>query len=444
MLAPSADSGAAATEGRWQEQGRIYVLVMLTLIYIMNMIDRKIVTILQEPIKQEFQLADWQLGLMTGFAFAAIYAIAGIPIARFADRPTTKRVSIVSWSLTLWSAATAMGGIATNYVQLLMARFAVGVGEAGSGPPSQSIIADHYGPHERGRAMGVFALASPIGVAVGLSLGGYVADIFDWRVALFIVGIPGVLLAILFRLTVREPTRGKADGRKITEADRPSMMTVIRVLARKRTFVFLVSGGCLAAFGNLGLQYWFPSFFMRSFGMSLGEVGLAWGFASGAAGLLGTFAGGWLADRFGKKTPRAILLVPAVAMVVALPFHIAAVLSDEWHMALVLLIVPTMMGTLWVAPNMVLNQGLAPLAMRATIVAISTFLINIIGLGLGPMVLGLVSDLFTASYGSSEMGLRYALIAMSPIYLLSALCFYIGSLSVSRDLEYAAAQRAEA
>jgi MFS family permease len=415
--------------------GRGYILVMLTLIYIFNMIDRKIVTILQEPIKAEFHLADWQLGLMTGFAFAALYAIAGIPIARYADRPSTKRVNIITAALVVWSGATAIGGLAQNYIQLLLARFAVGVGEAGSGPPSQSIIADLFRKTERGRAMGLFALASPIGVAVGLAVGGYMADLFSWRVAILLVGLPGVLLAVIFRLTVKEPMRGHVDGQTVDPADRPTFGEVLRTIGRKRTFVLLVSGGCLAAFGNLGLQYWFPSFFMRSFGLSLGQVGLVWGAASGAAGLIGTFGGGWLADKFGARNPRAILIVPAVGMMIALPFHIAAVTSTEWHVALVLLLVPTMMTTLWVAPNMVLNQSIAPLAMRATIVAISTFLINIIGLGLGPMALGYVSDLFTHAHGSSEIGLRYALVAISPIYLASAACFLAGSFFVARDME---------
>lgn len=283
--------------------------------------------------------------------------------------------------------------------------------------------------------MGVFALASPIGVAIGLSVGGYMADIFSWRAALLIVGLPGILLAIIFRMTVREPIRGLSEGRKGNDIERASFMQVIATLARKRTFLFLVTGGCLAAFGNLGVQYWYPSFFMRSFGMSLAQVGVVWGFASGLAGLVGTFAGGWFVDRLGKKSPRAILLVPAAGMIITIPFHIGAVLAGSWVVALSLLLVPICLSTLWVAPNMVLNQGLAPLAMRATVVAISTFLINIIGLGMGPVLLGYVSDLFTASYGSSEIGLRYALVAMSPVYLVSAACFVAGSFYVARDLE---------
>ncbi|GAA4819169.1 MFS transporter [Sphingosinicella ginsenosidimutans] len=413
---------------------RAYVLVMLTLVYIMNMIDRKIVTILQEPIKHEFGLMDWQLGLMSGFAFATLYAVAGFPIARYADRPTSNRVNIISGALVAWSAATALGGIAQNYIQLLLARFAVGIGEAGSGPPSHSIIADLFRLSERGRAMGLFALASPIGIAAGLSIGGYVADHFSWRVALLLVGLPGLLLALVFRATVIEPRRSQAVG-QARPADRPGFLETLRTIGRKRTFQLLVTGGCLAAFTNLGIQYWYPTFFMRSFGLTLGEVGLAWGVASGTAGVVGTFGGGWLADKFGKNNPRAILLVPACGMVLALPFHIAAVTAAEWHVALALLLVPTTLTTLWVAPNMTLNQGLAPLAMRATIVALSTFLVNLVGLGLGPMGLGYLSDVFTSSYGSTEAGLRIALIAISPVYLLSGLCFFAGSFFIPRDLE---------
>jgi len=435
MASTRADAPNASASPNPLKSGRTYVLVMLTLIYITNMIDRKIVTILQEPIKREFHLADWQLGLMTGFAFATLYAVAGIPIARFADRPTTKRIDIIAISLVIWSGATAVGGLAQNYIQLLLARFAVGIGEAGSGPPSQSIIADHFRSSERGRAMGAFALASPIGIAVGLALGGYVAQTFSWRAAIVMVGLPGLLLALVFRLTVREPVRGQADGKRAGEAVTPSFMEVLRTIGRKTTFMLLVAGGCMGAFTSLGLQYWFPSFFMRSFGLTLGQVGLWWGLASGTAGLVGTFGGGWLADKFGKRNPRAILVVPAVGMALAMPFHILAVTSSEWHVALILLLVPTTLTTLWIAPNMTLNQGIAPLAMRATIVAISTFLINMIGLGFGPMVLGVVSDMFTHAYGNNEIGLRYALLAISPVYLVSATCFLLGSRFVARDLE---------
>ena len=432
MHAPQPTKSASSG---WLSGQRVYVLSVLTLIYVLNMVDRKILTIIQEPIKKEFALADWQLGLMTGFAFAAVYAVAGIPLARFADHPTLKRVDIVAAALVVWSAATAACGVAQNFTQMLLARLVVGVGEAGSGPPSQSLIADHFGRHERGRAMGVYALASPIGIAFGLSIGGVMADLFSWRTSLLLVGLPGVLLAILFRKTVPEPVRGQSEGRSGGVLEHPSFVSVVRTLLRKKTFLLLVSAGCFSAFGNLGVQYWFPSFFMRSYGMTLGQVGFVWGFASGLAGIVGTYAGGWLVDRFGKKSPRYILLVPAAGSAILLPFHIGAVLSAEWHLALVLLLVPTTLATLWVAPNMVLNQGLAPLAMRSTVVAISTFLVNMIGLGFGPVVLGYVSDLFTAAYGSSEVGLRYALIAMSPSYLIAGVLFFAGSFFVERDLE---------
>lgn len=433
--AEPADTPIASTAPASLASGRTYVLVMLTLIYITNMIDRKFVTILQEPIKREFHLADWQLGLMTGLAFAALYAIAGIPIARYADRPRTKRVDIITISLVVWSGATAIGGIATNFTQLLLARFVVGIGEAGSGPPSQSIIADHFHSHERGRAMGMFALASPIGGAVGLAIGGYFAQMFSWRAALLLVGLPGVLLALLFRFTVREPIRGQVDGNRSRNLKHASFLDVLKTLSKKRSFILLVAGGCMGSFASLGLQNWFPSFFMRSFGLSLSKVGLWWGLASGAAGFVGTFGGGYLADKLGVRSPRAILLVPAAGMLIALPCQILAVMATEWHIALYLLLVPTTFSALWIAPSMVLNQGVAPLAMRATVVAISTFLVNMIGLGFGPMVLGAFSDFFTASYGSSEVGLRYALLAISPIYLISAGCFIAGSMFVADDLE---------
>ncbi len=421
-------------DGGILRRSRNYTLVMLTAIYVINMIDRKIITILQEPIKAEFHLHDWQLGLMTGFAFAMLYAVLGVPIARLADRGGN-RTAIVAASLAFWSLMTAVCGLAQNYWQLLAARLGVGVGEAGSGPASMSLIADHFSHGDRGKAMGVYALASPIGSALGLALGGQIAHLYGWRVALLVVGLPGLALAILFKFTVREPQRGQADGRAPAALERTSFIGVLKVMLRKPTYVLLMCGGCTAAFSTLGLQYWFPSFFVRSFGLSLSQVGFIWGLSAGVAGLLGSFGGGWLADKFGKKIPRAILLVPAAGMILALPFHILAVTAGNWVLALVALLVPTALNTLWVAPNMVLTQGLAPLAMRATSAAISTFVINLIGLGLGPVLLGLISDVFASHSGSAEVGLRHALLAVSPIYVISAVCFFLASRSVARDLE---------
>jgi MFS family permease len=430
--APSMSPAPASAAVR---ASRSYMLTMLTLIYIVNMVDRRFMPILQEPIKREFGLRDWQVGMVSGLAFAACYAVAGIPIARLADRRSFKRVDIVTIALVMWSAATAFGGLAANFIQLITARFMVGIGEAGSGPPSQSIISDLYRPHERGRAMGVFALASPLGGAVGLVIGGYIAQTLNWRAALMLVGLPGVLLALIFRSTVSEPRWGDAAARDKDKFASVSFVTVAKTIARKRSFLWLIAGGCFGSFTTLGLQSWLPSYFIRSFGLSVGEVGLVWGLASGVAGFVGILGGGFLADKFGVRHPRAILIIPAIGMVMAAPCQMLAVMVHQWHTALLLLLIPTALSAVWTAPSMKLNQGIAPLAMRATVVAINTFLVNMIGLGLGPVVLGAVSDLFAASAGNTEIGLRYALIAMSPIYLLSGLCFFIGSRFVEKDLE---------
>jgi len=417
-----------------RSRGRTYTLCMLTLIYAISVMDRKIITILQEPIKREFALSDWQLGLMSGFAFVSLYVVLGIPVARAADRGVN-RVSIIAYSLIIWSAATAACGFVQNYAQLVASRIAVGIGEAGFGPPAQSLIADHYVPTERGRAMGIFALAAPAGIILGLGLGGAVSQAFGWRVALLLVGLPGVLLALILKLTVKDPRNSEAAEAPAARPTASSLREAAKVMAAKRSYVLLLCGASTGAFANLGLQSWYPSFFVRSFGMSLGAVGVTWGIAAGVAGLLGAYGGGWLADRFGARDPKFVLLVPAVAMLLSIPFQIVAVLAGSWLLALLFLLVPTALNAMYIAPTMSLNQSLAPTSLRATSAAFSTLVVNLVGLGLGPVLLGLVSDIFASIAGDTGEGLRLALIAISPLYLLTAACFALASRSLARDLD---------
>ncbi len=431
---PAEPSIASAPDQGAFRAHRSYVLALLLVIYAFNIIDRKILTILQEPIKAEFHLADWQLGLLTGFAFALLYTVLGIPIARWADGGG-KRVNIIAGALAIWSVMTGLCGMANSFMHLLLARVGVGIGEAGCSPPAMSMLADFYPRSERGRAMGIYALGLPIGTAAGLAMGGWLAQQYGWRVALMAVGFPGVVLAVLMKLTVKEPPRGFAENRKAGPVERAPLGQVLKVMLGKPTYVMLLVAGSLGAFCSLGLQFWFPSFFMRAYGMSMTQVGLWWGLSAGAAGLLGAFGGGWLADRFGARDPRYILLLPAIGLLIGMPFQIIAVMSPSPMVALVCLLVPTTMNSLWTAPNMVLTQSLAPLSMRAMSSAISTFTTGIIGLGVGPMLLGLSSDLFAKAAGSAALGLRYALIAVAVVYIAAAASFVIASRTVHKDLE---------
>lgn len=413
---------------------RSYALAMLLAAYVFNFIDRQIITILQEPIKQEFGLADWQLGMMTGVAFALFYTALGLPIARLADGGVA-RTRIISVALTLWSLATALCGAAQNFTQLLLARLAVGVGEAGCSPPALSMIADLYRREERGFAMGIYALGIPIGSMLGLMLGGWIAGMFGWRVALAMIGLPGVALALLFALTVREPSRGVRAEPALTPTPRVSTTRAIRLMLSKRSYRQLLASGSIASLVSAGVAIWFPPFFMRSHGLTIAEVGLSWGLVSGVAGVAGGLCGGWLIDRLGRRDPRYALWLPAVAMLMAFPFFIAALSAGSAHAALLFLIVPIAMNSAWLASFMALGQGLTPLAMRATIAAFGALTTNTVGIAIGPLLLGAASDVFAARTGSTAEGLRFALLLAGFGYLWAAGHFYLASQNLITDIE---------
>lgn len=416
------------------QRRRFHVLALLLAIYTLASIDRQIVGLLQEPIKAEFGLADWQLGLMTGFAFALFYTTLSLPAARLVDRGASRTV-LLSASLVLWSVMTALCGAAQSFWQLLAARAGVGVGEAGCSPPSLTLISDYFRAEGRGLAMGIFSLGIPLGSMLGLAIGGWAAQEYGWRAALVLVGLPGVLLAILFKVVVREPPRGMADGRPPAPLPVVPLRDVVRTMMRKPTFVHLTAGASLAAFCTIGVVAWFPAFFMRSFGASMGEIGLWWGLIAGASGLAGSFTGGWLCDRFGARSPRYILLVPAVALLISVPFSLLALTATSWPLSLALLSIPATLNFMWIAPTMALTQSLSPIAMRGLAGAMIAFFTNMVGPGLGPLILGGTSDLMTGVTGNDADGLRWALVLSSAVYVWAAAHFLVAARSVGRDLE---------
>lgn len=399
-----------------------YALTILLVVYTFNFVDRQIVTILQEQIRAEFNLEDWQLGAMTGLAFAMFYTVLGIPIARLADRGAN-RVTIISIALALWSAMTALCGLAQNYTQLLLARIGVGVGEAGCTPPAHSIISDMYRKEEVGRAMGVYAMGIPIGGMVGMILGGWIAEVWGWRTALLIAGIPGIVLAIIVKLTVKEPPRQQRAA-----GDTPKLSAVFATMLKQKAFVHLALASGLCAFVGYGIGAWLPPYFQRSFGMGEMQAGLIFGLLGGLTGIVGTYLGGWLGDRYGAKNPRAFLMIPAVALIASLPLHVAGLLTPNWMLAIGLLILPSLLNNLWIAPAFAMTQGLAPPAMRAMAAAFLLFVMNLIGLGLGPLVLGFVSGVARDFAGGDRaIGLRYALIIAGFIYIWACLHLWLAA-----------------
>jgi len=408
---------------------RRYVLGILVVVYTFNFIDRQILSILLEDIKRELELSDSALGLLSGFAFAMFYATLGIPIARYADR--ANRRNIIAVALALWSGMTALSGLVTNFWQLLAARVGVGIGEAGCTPPANAILSDYYPPDQRATAFGIYAMGIPIGILFGFLAGGWINQYFGWRWAFFVVGAPGLILALIVRFTVHEPVRGQNEQRR-DAATQPTLRETIDHLRRKRAFVHLAIGGGLTAFVGYAWVIWMPAFLMRTHGMSSGAVGTSLGLIIGIAGAIGIALGGYLADRCGRRDKRWALWIVSVAVLINLPFALGVFLSDDPTHALAYMVVPFLLGNFWQGTSFAQTQSLAGLRMRAVAAAILLFVANMIGLGAGPQFVGIASDLMHARFGDDS--LRYALLLCSSVNLWAAVHFYLAGRALPAEL----------
>ncbi|MCM2312013.1 MAG: MFS transporter [Steroidobacteraceae bacterium] len=409
---------------------RMVVLAMLVLVYTFNFIDRQIVGILAVPIKADLGLTDTQLGLMGGLAFALFYTLLGIPIAMLADR--SNRTTIMTVALVVWSAMTAVCGLAQNFWQLFLARLGVGVGEAGGVAPAYSIVADYFPPHQRARALGVYSFGVPIGSALGIVFGGVIASLIDWRTAFIVVGIAGIVLAPIFKLVVREPARGRFDARGSTGAP-VGFGAVMRLLLSKPSFWGLSFGASASSMMGYGMFFWLPSFFVRSFQLTLLEASLYFGAILLVGGIAGIWMGGSLADRFGADKRRMYAIIPAFAFLATIPFYVGAVLSSSIVLAFVLFLVPTALGLVWLGPVLSSIQHVVPPQMRATASAVFLFVNNLIGIGLGTVALGALSDALSAQFGADS--LRYAILAGTVFYLVAASMFLLSAKRLERDWE---------
>ncbi|MEE4146395.1 MAG: MFS transporter [Halieaceae bacterium] len=407
-----------------------YALVILTIVYSFNFIDRQLLAILQEAIKADLGLSDGQLGLLTGFAFAAFYVTAGIPIARWADR--ANRRDIVALSLFLWSFMTAISGFVQNFTQLLLARIGVGIGEAGGSPPSHSIISDIFKPSERASAIGFYSMGVSIGILFGFLAGGWLNEFFGWRVAFLVVGAPGILLAIFVRLTVAEPVRGLNEQRQDNAAPVP-LMQVLALLWSRRSFRHMAIGAGLNAFAGYSTSNWTASFMIRSHGMSTGELGTWLSLTIGLGGAVGVFCGGLLADRLGSRDQRWYMWLPALAGFICVPFMVAIYLAPGAYTALLLGIVPGILFNVYLGNTIATTHGLVGLRMRALSSAILFLIINTIGLGLGPWITGMLSDHLQPALGLES--LRYAMLYVLPAVMFWSAChFYLAARNLRQDL----------
>ena len=409
---------------------RWYALGVLVTVYVFNFIDRSILSILAQSIKEDLQLSDSQLGFMGGIAFAVFYTVLGVPIARIADRGVRRNVLAVC--LAIWSGMTAVCGLAQSFLQLLLARIGVAVGEAGGSPPSHSMISDLFPPHQRATALGIYALGIPIGTMLGNLAGGWINEAFSWREAFFVVGLPGLLMALVVRFTLHEPARGVSEGMKIGQGAPPPIAEVFRYLWTRRSFRFMSLGAALHAFVGYGVGAWIPPMFERSHGWTSAQIGTGL-FFLGFAGMLGTFTGGYFADRLGTRDVRWYVWLPALATLVSIPF---AVFSYTWHdptLALVVYSVPYVLGAYYLGPTFSMTQGLVGLRMRALAASILLFVLNIIGMGLGPFAVGVLSDLLNPYLG--QEALRWALVGVLVANVGSTVFYMMAARTLQEDLD---------
>ena len=410
---------------------KYYAVGLLTVVYTFNFIDRQLLAILQESIKEELLLSDSQLGLLTGFAFALFYVTAGIPIARWADRGN--RRNIVSYAVGIWSFMTAISGLAANYGQLVIARVGVGIGEAGGSPPAHSIISDIFPPEKRASALALYSTGVNIGIMFGFLFGGWLNEIFGWRTAFMVVGIPGILIALLVRFTLQEPIRGLSENRDLSEETHSSFIDVLRLLWSRRTFRHLAFAGALNAFAGYSTASWTASFMIRSHGMTTGELGTWLAGIMGLGGAIGVLLGGIFAEKLAVKDVRWYLWLPTLTGIVTVPFMYAVYVADSAYAALTLSIIPGLLFNVYLGNALAMTHGMVGLRMRALASAILFFVLNIIGLGMGPWSVGFLSDTLEPTLGAES--LRTAMLYLLPLAMAwSVVHFYMASRTLEKDL----------
>jgi MFS family permease len=428
---------------------RGYAMSLLLAVSILNYLDRQVVNILAEPIKNDLHLADWQLGLMTGLAFGVLYTLLGLPIARLAERGN--RPLIIASAVGVWSIFTTACGVVQNFGQLLLARTGVGVGEAGCTPPAHSLIMDYAPPHKRSSALAFYGLGPPFGGLLGMAFGGLVADAYGWRAAFLLAGAPGLLFAVLVAFTLPEPRRALARGAAQVKATSASLGEMLRLVGAKRTYWVLGAAITLDVFISYGYGPFIASFFLRNhsaelaamanatgaaFGFHMGSVGflgISLGLLMGVGGALGTWTGGQLADRFGAADPRRYVYLPALALLFWAPTFICVMMSPWLGLTLALFGLHAFIATLWYGPAFTAWFSLVPQNMRATNSALILFFSNLVGLGLAPLGIGLLSDVYSASLGKAE-GIRWALVTLSGVGVLTALLFWLSARTLREDV----------
>ncbi len=459
--APDTGEAAAESATEWGTPAyRRWALFLLLLIYASNFIDRVILAALGPSIRADLKLSGTQFGLLGGIAFALFYSVLGIPIARVAERRS--RIHIIALATALWSVMTALCGFASGFGQLLLFRIGVGVGEAGLTPPAYSLISDYFTPRRRASALSIFLLGIPLGSFIGATVGGWIAREHGWRAGFFIVGLPGLVLAVLAWLTLREPPRGASDPARLHAETTPSLIEVFKTLWSKRSFKHIAMAASLTSFANFGNNLFIPTYFRQVHHLDLASSGLLFGLLTGIAGISGTMLGGFGTDYFGRNDRRWTLWLPAIGLLLSAPLFMFGVMLGDWRMSFATMLLSSVFFYSWSPALNGAVQNMAPARMRASAAAILSVIFNLVGTGLGPLFVGKLNDVYGQHYfalgsyqamcpgghplpgavstlvnactAAASVSVRLAIITTAVAYFWAALHLYRAGCSMREDL----------
>jgi predicted MFS family arabinose efflux permease len=406
-----------------------YVLLLLFLVSVFSYVDRTIITVLQVHLKRDLALSDTQLGVLTGASFALLYTVGAVPLARLADR--TIRRNLLTGSLFVWSVMTALSGFAQNFISLIILRMGVAIGEAGCAPTTHSLIADYFTPRRRATAEAIWALSIPIGTMLGLAAGGWLAETVGWRHTFMILGVAGVLASPFVLLTLKEPPRGQHDGPD-SQLEMPDIRTSAAILWNTRTYRYMVLAIGFHTIVYFAFMSWSAPFYVRLHGMSLADVAFHLAVLSGVGGVIGTLAGGFLADQLGRRDPRWYMWTPMIASLLAPPFAIAQFMTGDTNLSWLLAIVPSIVINAYVAPINATTQSLMRPSMRALASSVTVLAAGLFGMAIGPVLVGALSDMFAARMGNE--GLRYAVVLPMAIDFIAAAFFFASARHAPREM----------
>ena len=415
-----------------------FVVVFLAVVYTLNFLDRQIISILGKDISAELNLTKTQFGLLGGTSFALMYTTCGIAVAYLADRVSRKW--IIALACAIWSVFTALCGTAQNFTQILLYRMGVGFGEAGGSPPSYSLISDYFPAAKRGTALAIYSLGVPIGSMLGAFLGGKLALAYGWRTAFFVIGAPGVILAVLMLLVVREPKRGGLDALVDGATEHPPappILTAISAFFANRTLVMTAISSAMSAFVGYAGLVWNPQFLEGVKQMAAADVATYYALALGVTGIIGTLVSGWLADKLGKKDRRWFAWIPAIAFTLSIPFWFGLIWAPTWQIAMLFLLGPMLMNQAYLAPALTVAQNAVPPAQRTMTGAILLFILNIVGLGVGPVYVGWIADRMEPAHG--DQALAYGFAGVIPFVVLTVIAHLAAARSIARDKRLAVA-----